>query len=444
MNLSRNPPDDALTALLASARSHLANNELREAALLLNQAQTHNANDPRIFLLAGQLAEKSGKRGDALDALEHAAQLAPQWWPARLELALLLARGRQYQRASQEADKVFQLAPNELYALSHLVDIARYCGDLDKSISLLRHGLTLRPDDRPLLGFLARDLAAVGQIEQALQTWGRLIALNPQHPQARFGRLKTLVEQGRAGEGLEDAQVLLQQAPDDAIYRHYAQLAEGNTPAAQPPELVKWLFDEGLAGQYDLHMVRVLGYQLPRQVAGQIAGIFPDKKLNLLDLGCGTGLLGLYLGPVQGSLVGVDLSAAMTRQAARHQVYDRLDNQGILEALGNAPEAHYDVIAALDVLPYVGDLAQFFPAAQRALASGGFLIFSTEAARPEADAQGRGYLLQANGRYAHRRDYLESLLAQAGFAYVKLAEQTIRSERDEPVRGFVVTAQKLA
>ncbi len=60
---------------------------------------------------------------------------------------------------------------------------------------------------------------------------------------------------------------------------------------SNPPNFTRPLFD-GMADFYDMHMVRSLKYQLPKQVADKIIARHPDKKLNVLDLGCGTGLIG--------------------------------------------------------------------------------------------------------------------------------------------------------
>lgn len=441
MNVRQNQ-NNALKVLFDQARNHIAKNELKDAALLLNQAQKHNPNDPRIFVLGGLIAEKSGKQAEAIEAMEHAVLVAPQWWPARLEFALLLARGDKFQPALEQADKVFALVPNEWMALLNLIDIAQRSQDFGRSIRYLEHALSLRPGDALLQTYLARDYARTGQIEQALQTWGQVISAQPDNQQARYGRLHLLVENGRAAEAKDDADALLAQSPEDPIYRYYAQLVQGQTPATQPVELQKNLFDS-MAAQYDIHMVRRLGYQLPKLVAEQITEVFPDKKLNLLDLGCGTGLLGVYLGPIQGGMVGVDVSEQMVNQAARHNIYDRFHTVNVLDALRDTQDGLFDVITALDVLPYIGDLATVIPNARRILSDGGFFIFSTEATQKKDDAKGLGYVLQDNGRYAHRRDYLESLLEKSGFSYVKLTEQVIRTERGEPVKGFLVTAQKL-
>lgn len=438
-------PTDPLAALLTRAQQALGRNALPEVAQLLNQAQRSHPNDPRIFMLGGVLAEKSGKTDQAIEALEHAARLAPQWWPAQLELALLLARSNRFTRALEQADQVFRLAPTQLPVLLNLVDIAHRSGDLGRAIRWLQQSLQLRPNDTLLQDYLARDLAAVGRLDEALVLWAQVLEREPQNAPARLARLEALVETQRPTEAAADVQVLLQQQPDDPVYRYYEQWTQGQTPPVQPVELLRLRFD-GMAEGYDIHMVRVLGYQLPQQVAEELRSLFPARDGHLLDLGCGTGLLGLYLGPWQGAVVGVDISRPMLDRAARHGVYDKLHQVNVLDALRDTPSDQYQIITALDVFPYVGDLAQAIAHAARILTAGGIFIGSTEKADADDPAAGaeRGYVLQANGRYAHHQTALQAWLEAAGFVQIELREQPLRTERGQPVVGVVITARKPA
>ena len=52
-------------------------------------------------------------------------------------------------------------------------------------------------------------------------------------------------------------------------------------------------------------------------------------------------------------------------------------------------------------------------------------------------------VLQANGRYAHKRSHIEALCAQAGLN-AEVQELVLRREAGEPVPGLLVTAQKPA
>jgi len=230
---------------------------------------------------------------------------------------------------------------------------------------------------------------------------------------------------------------LLAAEPDNEQYAYWNQLALGRTPARQPAGMVRSLYD-GMADMYDQRVVAGLKYKLPRDVGAKIRQLYPDNKLNVLDLGCGTGLLGAVLGRIDGGMIGVELSPAMIQQAAKHGVYDRFHNVDLLDALQETPASLYDVIAALDVFIYVGDISGAIPNAFRVLRAGGHFIFSCEtAAEDEADL-----VLRPSQRFAHKASHVEALCRAAGFAEVVLEPTTLRYEGIEPVQGFVVTARK--
>ena len=435
-SMSANDPN---LALLQQARDQIAQGDLKKAAQTLQKAQKQWPRDPRVFLLAGVMAEKSGNLPGAFDALRRAVNLAPDWGPGLLELALLHARQNQFQDAIANAEKVAALEPQNPRVLAGVVDIAHRAGHLEMAVRHLRRGLALVPGDATLRQALARDLQALGQYDEALALWDGLLAEQPADPHALVGKVQTCLAAGRAAEAQASAEALLAQAPDDAVYQYLAQRVRGDTPAQQPAGLTVNLFD-GMADTYDRHVVGSLKYQLPRQVAQALRERHAGQPFNVLDLGCGTGLLGLYLGEIEGFLIGVDLSARMLEQAARHGVYDRFHQVNLHDALAETPDGLYDAITALDVFIYAGDLGQAVPNALRILKPSGQLVFSCEAA-PE---DGPDLVLQPSERYAHRRSQVEALCRSAGFAEVDIAEQVLRHEGGQPVQGFVVTATKAA
>lgn len=424
---------------LTKARDQIAQGDLKNAALTLNKANRQWPQDPRVFMLGGLLAEKSGNVKGAFEALRKSVALAPDWGPGLLELALLLARQNQFKEAVETAEKVALIEPRNLQVLAGVVDIAHRAGHAEMAVRHLRRGLELVPGDVMLRRLLARDLSELGQHEESLALWTALVAENPQDPQSLIGRVQACIAAGQPAQAEQNTAALLQLAPDDVVYQYYAQLARGETPAQQPAELTRPMFDN-MAEFYDLHVVRGLKYQLPKQVGDQILARHPDKKINVLDLGCGTGLLGVCLGRLDGALVGVDPSMKMIEQAARHNVYDRFHTVNLHDALRETPDALYQVIAALDVFIYAGDVSEAIPNAHRVLAPGGMMVFSFEAA-PE---QGPDLVLLPSGRYAHKRSHVEALCQAAGFATVEVRDTALREENRQPVNGFVVTACKAA
>ena len=430
---------DPSLPFLQTAREQIAKGDLKKAALTLNKAGALWPQDPRMFVLAGVMAEKSGSINGAFEALRKAVELSPSYGPAILELALLLARQNQFQEAVEWAERVAAQEPNNPLVLAGVVDIAHRAGHTEMAVRHLRRGLVMVPGDVQLRRLLARDLGSLGQVDESLETWGALIDENPADVEARVGRVKTLIAEGRSTEAKQDTEALLAEAPDDVVYAYYNDIAHGRTPPQQPPSLSRSLYD-GMASLYDQHIVRGLQYRLPMRVAEALLAQHPDKKFNLLDLGCGTGLLGVCLGRLDGYLIGVDISHGMIEQATRHHVYDKFHNVDIHDALAETPDSQYEVITALDVFIYLGALDVAIPNALRILTPGGQLIFSCESA-PE---DGADLILQNNSRYAHKRSHVQALCQSAGFANVKLEDLVLRSEDGVDVLGFLVTADKAA
>lgn len=432
-------PVDPNRQFLESARALIAKGELREAALVLNKAQKKNPNDPRVFMVGSWLAEKSGNLKAAFESMRRSVAMAPDWGPGLLELALLLARQNQFKEAVDTAEKVAKLEPRNLQVLAGVIDIAHRAGHTEMAIQHLRRGLELVPGDPQLTTLLARDLSSQGAHEESIALWGHLIDAAPQNTEYRMGRVLAQLAAGKPSQAIPDTTALLEIAPGDSVVAYYNALAHGQTPGRQPVELSQRLFD-GMAEIYDQHMVRGLRYQLPKQVGDQILRLYPDKKLNVLDLGCGTGLLGVCLGRLDGYLIGVDVSRKMIEQAARHNVYDRFHAVSLHDALHETPDGLYNVITALDVFIYTGDLEETIPNAHRILAPGGHLIFSCETA-PE---HGPDLILLDAERYAHKRSHVEVLSRSSGFIRVDVEDVVLRYENGEPVQGFVVTAYKTA
>lgn len=430
---------DPIRQYLETARTQMGQGQLREAAQTLNEAQKILPGDARIFMMAGLMAEKSGNVQGAFEMLRKSVATAPGWGPGLLELALLLARQNQFAEAVEKAEEVARLEPKNLLVLAGVVDIAHRAGHTEMAVRHLRRGLELVPGDVQLRRLLARDLDTLGQHDDALQVWGGLIEQEPHDREALFGRVHSFLAMGTPTQARADTAVLLELLPDDAVVVYYDAVARGETPPHQPIELNRALFD-GMAEIYDQHIVRNLGYRLPKIVADRILERYPEKHLNVLDLGCGTGLLGVCLGRLNGFLIGVEISQKMVEQAARHKVYDRFHTVDLNEALAATPEAQYEVLTALDVFIYTGDLARAVPDAHRILQPAGDFWFSCELA-PE---DGPDLVLQANGRYAHKRSHVVHLCWEAGFADVQIEELELRREAGVPVPGILVHARKAA
>jgi predicted TPR repeat methyltransferase len=430
-------PTDPFTQRLQKIANLIASGDLTKAATALNAALKQSPKDPRVFLQGARLAEASGNGKGALELARRAVALFPSWSVSVTELASLLSRQKQFPDAVQVAQQALSLDASNPEVLARAVDIAHQAQRLDLAVEWLTRLDVLAPGNAGNNLLLARDLRALGKTAEAAAVYGALIAANPGENNARLGLAQMAWAQGDLVTALNACDALLTADPQNEVFVFWHQLAQGQTPATLPAAMVLDMHDAD-ADQYDVKMVRHLKYQLPMQMAAMVKARFPEGAFNLLDLGCGTGLLGVALGAFDGVLVGVDLSLKMIEQAARHNCYARFHAVNVLDALANTPDGLYDVLTASDVFSYVGDLTEAIPHAVRILRAGGYLMFSCEVAAED----GPDLVLQPSLRYAHKRSHIEALCQSAGCDEVSVEPVALFLEGQDMVAGFTVVAHK--
>lgn len=436
---AKTAPLDPIAKDLLPVQELIASGQLPQAAERLNATRKRAPKDPRVFLMGMRLAEAAGNSKGAEESARKAVELEPTWPVAVAEYAALLARQGRFPEAIGFAGRAVSLDPGNPGVLARMIDLAHHAQETELALGWLVRLSALMPQKTGFELMMATDLRHLGRNDEAIELYSKLLELQPDNAAALFGRAQALHAKGDDESSVRDCETLLAREPGNEEYKFLHLLASGRTPLSQPTEVVKKLFDP-VADTFDMHMVVGLKYRLPKQVAGLIKDRYPELKLNVLDLGCGTGLLGVCLGRIQGAMVGVDVSEAMTAKALWHQVYDRIHHVNVLDALRETPDSLYDVIACLDVFIYVGLLTNVIPDAYRILVPGGHLIFSCETAgEDEADL-----VLRATGRYAHKRSHVEALCRSAGFADVAIEDCDLRMEQGTAIAGFLVIARKPA
>jgi predicted TPR repeat methyltransferase len=208
----------------------------------------------------------------------------------------------------------------------------------------------------------------------------------------------------------------------------------GKAPAAAAPPstFVETLFDH-YAETFDESLVDKLDYRLPEFLDQAIRTARPGRFSLVLDLGCGTGLMGQRLRPIADRLEGYDISASMLRKARVKGVYDLLAKADLQQFSYAGPKA--DLVTVADVFIYVGALEGVMKTIAGMLAGDGLFAFSVETL-----AGGGDFALQQSRRYAHSQSYVKRVLATNGFSILSLQTTVIRQDRREPVQGLAVVA----
>lgn len=432
--------DPSYLAKLLHIEQLIVNQELAHATKSLDNLIKAQPNDPRLFLLGSCLARAGNNPDGEFKLAVQAHQLAPQWAPATIELAKVLVRVGQAEQALAMAEQAVQHAasPDErVEVLTHAAEVAQRVANPEKTLLWLRMADERSPNNLDIRFKIASALSASADFDGAIDILTQLLSVHPGRPNLLAARFSACLSGNRTEMALSGAQALVALDPGNETFQFYLAYARGENPAVIPTALMAQHFDE-FAGAFDQHLVRALKYTLPRDVANMIRTWHPDNKVDVLDVGCGTGLLGACLGPMEGVLVGVELSAAMIREAHRHGVYHKFHQVDLLAALRATPQDQYHVIAALDVLVYVGPLDSLSVDALRVLLPGGRFVFSCEAMLSD----GPDFMLQSTLRFTHSPRYVERVLQQAGFVEIHIEERVIRQDIGGPVAGLLVTARK--
>jgi predicted TPR repeat methyltransferase len=419
---------------LESAIALVRDGSLDSAEVLLGAVLADTPDQPDALHLLGLVRHE---RGDAEQA-EALLRRAIANWPAgdpQVAIAwnnlgnVLVECGRiesalAAYRASASA------APTAPAAWGNLANLLRRLGRLDQAEPAARSATEHAPEDPEAWFTLARVLIEQGQVAAGLEANARGIALAPSTTLGRDQVLRALVLLGRHADAAVLCREWLATHPDDPVARHQlAAIDAGEPPARAGDEYVTAVFDE-FASTFDAKLT-ALGYRAPQLVADVLDA---TGLGDVVDLGCGTGLVGELLAERARRLVGVDLSVAMLREARRRGVYNELFRVELVEFLRHE-RGSFDTIVSADTLCYFGDLGEFAAAASAALRPGGRLVFTVEALR---DPAGRGWELTPTGRYAHDRAYIERVLA--AFGRVVVRPDHLRNETGRPVDGFVVSA----
>jgi len=294
-------------------------------------------------------------------------------------------------------------------------------------------------------GKLADDLNAIadqcyerGLYGVALGCYQRVLDLAPDRIDAVWGIAECHASQDEVDRAVTWYRRYLDFVPDEPEALHMLAALGARPPPGRASDGYVTAYFDRFAENFDHQLVDELDYQVPRLLYDAVAPCINEAalQLDILDLGCGTGLSGGLFRRHANRLDGVDLSPAMLDRARERGVYDSLTTGEISTHLMGLPR-QYDVLLAGDVLAYFGRLSGLFRGVAHATREGALFAFSVEARRRA------GYRLTPSGRYAHGRRYITRLASAAGLREVSVTREQLRYEYGEPVMGDIWVFEKL-
>jgi predicted TPR repeat methyltransferase len=424
----------------------------------------------------GASLQMQGKEG--LPALQKATELLPGDTEAHSNLGVAFQAVGQLDDAVASYRRGLEIEPDDAEGHNNLGGALKALGQLDNAVASYRRALEIKadyveahynlgialqelgqhadaaasyrraleiePDSVEAHNNLGNALQALGQLDGAVASYRRALEIKPDFGVA-YGNLGEVLRiQGKLDEALGCYQHQVRLMPGNGAAQHMIASLTGNNTERAPIQYVENVFDS-YAYKFDAHLLQVLKYEAPEQLVALVTqhSIPSAEKWNVLDLGCGTGMVGLAIAPYARQLVGVDLSAKMLEKARARNVYQRLEHLDLLKMMQGEKASSYDVIIAADVFIYLGKLDEVISEIKRLLCPGGVFAFSIEALGVLSDeeaSQGvqQEYKLESTGRYTHSNNYITRLAFDNGFLPKEMAAAQIRMEDNKPVNGYLV------
>lgn len=423
--------------ILANLATVLKAQERPEEALAaLERAAALAPASPAVLTACGNALREAGRAAEAEALHRRALSQRPDHAPSLTGLSAALWRQGRSVEAAEAARQAVAQAPELAQAHLMLGNALRGQDRPRDAMDAFRAAAEAAPaDPAPRIG-LAEAAQDAGALDTALAEGRTALTLSPRAESVHTVHGQTLYalrQSGAAERAACEAEAWLRDHPDSATAHHLAPpLMDAAPPERASAPYVRATFD-AFADSFDQRL-DALDYAGPEVVAGLLREARPEGADAILDIGCGTGLVGPAVRPLARRLDGLDLSPEMLAKARARAVYDALHEADAETFLRHGPDA-WDVVLAADVLIYLGTLKALAAAVAGALRPGGLFIATAEET-PEGDWQ-----LHPSGRYRHGRAYLRRTLEAAGLTVDHLAPIPLRREGDRPVEALAMVAR---
>lgn len=283
----------------------------------------------------------------------------------------------------------------------------------------------------------ARGLIERGETEAAAEMLAETLAHAPGFVAGWFllGEARELLDDKAAAATAFRRVLALDPADRLGAGLRLARFGERSSARAMSTAYVTNLFDQ-YAGRFDRELVESLRYNAPALLRAALDRIAGERRYaRVLDLGCGTGLMGEAIRDKADELMGVDLSKNMVAAASRKKIYDRLIVGDILESLA-AEITPFDLILAADVFVYLPDLKPVFAVAAGKLSNDGLFGFTVETHDDE------GVILRETLRFAHSEEHLRLAAKTAALEILLIERVSTRREKNIPVEGLLALLRR--
>jgi predicted TPR repeat methyltransferase len=374
------------------------------------------------------LLKELGRLKEAEVSYKKAIELKPDYAEAHSNLAIILKEQSRLKEAEACYRQAIKLKPDYAEAHYNMGNTLKELGRLEEAEASYKKAITLKPDYVKAYNNLGVMLQEQGRLDEAEVSYKKAITLKPDYADFYANLGNTLRDQDKLLEAKLNYKKAIELKGDSKKFKHIFDALTGKTTNFAPREYVEVLFDN-YAINFENSLVNKLEYKTPNKIVEMIVAKNPNIQLgSVLDLGCGTGLIGDEIKKYCSNLEGVDLSKLMLEKASAKNIYDKLEHKDIVEYL-STEDLDFNYFISSDVFVYVGNLSEIFRLIKSRNKSKGKFVFSTE--HTDRD----GFFLEQTGRYSHSKKYIESLCNKFGYKLSHFEVVNLRKNKNKFIIG---------
>ena len=373
---------------------------------------------------------------NAITSLERAIELNPNEFNFYIKLSNAYSALKLYEKAKSVLKKAIELDSSKSDVYLQLGNC--YVKSRDYKNGLIFYKKAVKINNRCCICYynMADTYNKIYKYDHAIFYLQKLIKICPDYYEAFYSMAQCYKQMKNERKMLEYLHITLQKLPEHPGANHLLASYNGETTSKYSSEYAKKLFNN-YADYFEEHLLNSLKYQVPFIIKEKLKPLNIPKNSKVLDLGCGTGLIGKNIVDLFPDLVGVDISANMIEETRKKEIYTELHISDINDfLLKNVQEFH--LVIAADVFLYIGDLEIIFSSIKKFLNSNGYFLFTIELS---TEIDQTDFQLGNSRRFSHSVEYIENMSKDFGFEVVDKEEIILRQENKIGQKGAIFILQ---
>lgn len=387
-----------------------------------------------IWNILGAAYKMLNKLNLAHKAFEKSIEIEPKFPDPYNNLGTIFFEQGEFTKALELFESAIKLKPDYVDAYSNMGLVLKDMSLLDKALKTLKKGLTFDNKNPQILFNIGVVYQEIKDSEKAEIFFNQAIEFDPKNVDYIYRLSNFLLFRKRYDEALVLLKRIIQIGTNsinlDKV-NFCIKALEGKNTETAPISHIEDMFDK-YAKDFDMSLVNDLQYNAPKLIIDKLFEIKKNKDFgNVIDFGCGTGLVGEKIKDYCSRLIGVDISKKMLLEAKKKNVYNKLLNVDIITFLKNE-KLNYNLFIFADVFIYVGKLNEIFQLIKSKNNVSGSLIFTIEL------NENKDFFLEKSGRFSHSQMYIENLANINNFKISLFQPIKLRKEFNEFIRGALI------